>query len=68
MYQALGGCLIEVPTIGELSLEWPKGGRGRLIEVSFPILLHNYYRTLISGRVIEGGLGGHLMYTILIAI
>lgn len=62
--------------MGKLSLERPKGGRGRLIELAawFPILLHNYFRTLISSREIEGVrfIGGHLMdiqvYTLLIAI
>ena len=33
VYQILGGRLIGVETIGELSLGRPKGGSGRLIEV-----------------------------------
>ena len=35
--------------MGELSLEWPKGGRGCLIEVYY------YLGTLIIDRFIEGG-------------
>ena len=49
MYQALDGHLIEVTTMGELSLEWPKGGRGCLIEVYY------YLGTLIIDCFIEGG-------------
>ena len=35
-----------------------KGGSGGSIEVWFPILLYNYFGTLITGRLTEGG---HLM-------
>lgn len=37
-------------TVGELSLERPKGGRGCLTDVLFPILLYNYFGILITGR------------------
>ena len=33
MHQAFDGGLIEITTMGELLLGWPKGGRGSLIEV-----------------------------------
>ena len=38
--------------MGELLLGWPKRGRGRLIDVYFPILFYIYFRTLITGRLI----------------
>ena len=34
MYQVLDGLLIEVTTMGKLSLGQPKGRRGHLIEVA----------------------------------
>ena len=34
MYQVLDGRLIEVTTMGKLSLEQQKGGRGRLMELA----------------------------------
>ena len=33
VHQAFDGGLIEITTMGELLLGWPKGGRGSLIEV-----------------------------------
>ena len=39
----------------DLSLDQPKGGRGRLIEGYFPIILYNHFGTLITGHLIEGG-------------
>ena len=41
--------------MGELLLGRSKGGHRRLIEVQFPILFYNYFRTLINGPLIEGG-------------
>ena len=49
-----------------LSLGPPQGGCGRLIEVLFPILFYNYFRTLITGCLIEGGcLTGGLVFVAL---
>ena len=53
VYQVLGGCLIEVTTMEELSLGRQKGGCW--IEVWFPILFFNYFRTFITGRLINCG-------------
>ena len=41
----------------ELSLGWSKGGHGHLREIYFPVLFYNYmyFRTLITGCLIEGG-------------
>ena len=40
---------------GEVSLERPKGGLRCLIEVWFSLLFYNYFETLITGCLIEGG-------------
>lgn len=45
----------------ELLLGWQKGGHSRLLVVTtliklyFPILFYNQFRTLVTGRLIEGG-------------
>ena len=41
----------------ELSVGWSKGGHGHLREIYFAVLFYNYmyFRTLITGRLIEGG-------------
>ena len=61
MYQALHGRRWQ--QMEELSLGRSKGGRARWIEVYFPILLYNYFGTLITDRLIEGGrfIGDRLM-------
>ena len=41
MYRALDGRLIEMTTMGELSLGRPKAGR--LIDVPFAVLFYNYF-------------------------
>lgn len=41
MYRALDGRLIEMTTMGELSLGRPKAGR--LIHVPFAVLFYNYF-------------------------
>ena len=47
--------IVVTTTVGDLPLGWPKGGHGRLTEVQFLILLYNYFGTLATGRLIEGG-------------
>ena len=56
MYHALDGHrLIEVKTMLKLFLGRPKGSRGLLIEVKFPILFNNYFGALVTDRLTEGG-------------
>ena len=54
VYKALDSRLIEVTTMGELSLGRPKGGGGRLIGgLISHSFLHSYFGTLITGRLME---------------
>ena len=55
VYQALDDRLIDVRTMGELSLERPKSGCGRLIDVAplFSILFYIYFGTKITGCLME---------------
>ena len=54
VYQALDGNFL-LTTMVELLLGRPKCGHGCLIEVYFHILFFGYFRTLITGHLIEGG-------------
>ena len=46
--------MTEVTTMGELLLEWPEGGHSHFNNRgTFPILFYNYFRTLITGSLIE---------------
>ena len=53
VYQALDGLLLEVTTTGELSLG--RGKRWPLNKGLIPHSFYNYFGTLITGHLIEGG-------------
>ena len=53
VYQALDGLLLEVTTTGELSLG--RGKRWPLNRGLIPHSFYNYFGTLITGHLIEGG-------------